>query len=162
MRWFTRGIVCFAFLTAVLLVAADGGLTTAVAAGGQKDKKKDDPHHEKGPHGGPIAEWGDEKYHVEITVDNAKKTATAYILDGDAKKASPIKADSIKVTFTSVKPALQVVLKADPDKGDPKGSSSRFVGTNDKLADKIHLKGSVSGKVGDLPYAGDFELKDKK
>lgn len=161
MRWFTRGIACFAFLTAVLLlIAADGGSTTAVAAGGQKDKKED--HHDKGPHGGPIAEWGDEKYHVEITVDHGKKTATAYILDGSVKKASPIAAESIKVTFTSFKPAVQIVLKADPVKGDPKGSSSRFVGMHEKLAEKVKLKGQVSGKVGDLPYAGQFEEKDKK
>ena len=161
MRWFNRGIACFAFLTAALLFAAGGDSTSAVAVAGENDKKKE-AHPEKGPHGGPLAEWGDEKYHVEITVDSEKKTATAYILDGEAKKASPIAAASIKVTFTSVKPALQVVLKADPVKGDPKGSSSRFVGMNDKLADKIKLKGQVSGKVGDLPYAGEFELKDKK
>jgi hypothetical protein len=161
MRWFTRGFACFAFLAAVLLAAADRGSTTAAAAGGDKDKKKDD-HHEIGPRGGPVAEWGDEKYHVEIIVDHSKKTATAYILGGDIKKASPIAAASIKVTFTSLKPAVQVVLKADPDKGDPKGNSSRFVGMHDRLGEKFYLKGSVSGKVGDLPYAGDFELKEKK
>jgi hypothetical protein len=160
MRWFTRGIACFAFLAAVLLVTADGTRTAAHGAG-QKDKKKDE-HHDKGPHGGPIAEWGDEKYHVEITVDHSKKTATAYILDGSVKKAAPISAASIKVTFTSYKPAVQVVLKADPDKGDPKDSSSRFVGMHDKLAEKVKLKGTVSGKVGDVPYAGEFEEKDKK
>ncbi|MBI2805528.1 MAG: hypothetical protein HYX68_11175 [Planctomycetes bacterium] len=160
MRWFTRGFACFAFLAAVLLAAADSVPTTAAAAAGGKDKKEG--HHEIGPRGGPVAEWGDEKYHVEIIVDHSKKTATAYILGGDIKKASPIAAASIKVTFTSLKPALQVVLKADPDKGDPKGSSSRFVGMHDKLGQKFKLKGSVSGKVGDLPYAGDFELKEKK
>lgn len=161
MRWFIRGIACFTFLAAVLAIAADGSKTTALAVG-QKDKKKDDAAHEKGPHGGPIAEWGEEKYHVEITVNHEKKTVTAYILDGDIKKAAPIAAPSIKLTLTSVKPAVQLVLKADPDKGDPKGSSSRFVGMHDKLADKVLLKGAVSGKVGDVPYVGNFEEKAKK
>jgi hypothetical protein len=160
MRWFTRGIVCFALLTAVLLAATGSVSTTAAAAGGDKDKKKEE-HPEIGPRGGPLAEWGDEKYHVEVTVDHGKKTATAYILDGSAKKASPIAAASIKVTLTSLKPTVQIILKADPEKGDPKGTSSRFVGMHDKLAEKGKLVGEVSGKVGDLPYVGKFEQKDK-
>ena len=43
--------------------------------------KKDHDHPDKGPHGGPLLEWGAEEYHVEYVFDRDKKQATVYILD---------------------------------------------------------------------------------
>ena len=170
MTWFTRGFACFAILVAGLLVApgcnkapdkekpADPKKKDAAAK--KDDSTKKDDHAEKGPHGGPLAEWGEEKYHAEFTVDHDKKQATVYILDGSAKKASPIAAETISLTVTSFNPSVKITLKADPEKEDPKGSSSRFVGMHDKLGEKMDFKGQISGNVGNTPYVGKFEEKD--
>src|SRR5262245_34972790 len=95
---------------------------------------KDDAHGhpDKGPHGGALAEWGDENYHAEFTVDHAKKQATVYILDGSAANAAPVAANSLTLRLTNVKPAVEITLKADPEAGDPKGQCSRFSGTHEK------------------------------
>src|SRR2546423_14706006 len=59
-----------------------------------KGKKGDEhAHPTEGPHHGALAEWGDEEYHAEFTVDHKGKKATVYILDGTARKAAPIAAD---------------------------------------------------------------------
>lgn len=171
MIWFTRGFACFAILVAGLLVAPGCNKTPnkekpadpkkkEEATAKKDDGKKKDDHAEKGPHGGPLAEWGEEKYHAEFTVDHDKKQATVYILDGSAKKASPIAAETISLTITSFNPSVKVTLKAAPDKDDPKGSSSRFVGMHDKLAEKVEYKGQISGTVDKTPYVGKFDEKD--
>jgi hypothetical protein len=169
-------LVCSLFAVALALVASgcgekkDAGKDKDKAAKDKdkdkdKDKKtpgKEDDHDEIGPHGGPLAEWDHNKYHAEFTVDREKKKTTVYILDNTAKKAAPIPADSeVKVTLTKFKPAVQITLKADPEKDDPKGKSSRFVGTHDKLADKALFEGEISGKVGDTPYVAPFVEEDK-
>ena len=116
-------------------------------------------HPDEGPHGGALAEWGDEKYHAEFTVDHGKKQATVYVLDGSAKKAAPIDAKELTLSLSNVKPAVQVTLKADPQEGDPKGQSSRFTGTHDALGKEMEFEGEISGKVGETPYSGEFKEK---
>jgi hypothetical protein len=140
-------------------------LFVAVGCSPKKDRAKtvakqahDHPDH--GPHGGALAEWGEEDYHVEFTVDHDKKTATIYILDETAKKASPIAVEDLILTLTHVKTPVVIALKAQPDASDPPGKSSRFVAAHDVLGDKIEFKGEISGKVGDKPYSGEFVEKD--
>lgn len=123
----------------------------------KKDSKKDDHGHaHEGPNGGALAEWGEEKFHAEFTVDHDKKQATVYILDGSAKKYSPIAAESVMLTISNLKPPIQVILKSDPQKDDSKGRSSRFTGTHEKLATVMEFKGEISGTVDGTPYAGTF------
>lgn len=117
-------------------------------------------HAGKGPNGGVVAEWGEEEYHVEFTVDHGKKQATVFVLDGTAKKPSAIQAESITLTLSNVTPVLEMVLKADPQADDPKGSSSRFSGTHEQLGKEMDFKGEISGKIGEKAYKGDFEEKD--
>lgn len=119
-------------------------------------------HADEGPHGGALAEWGAEEYHAEFTVDHGKKQATVYLLDGKAKKAVPIQTESITLTIKNVKPPASITLKADPQKEDPKGTSSRFVGQHDALAKEMEFDGEISGKVGDKAYTGDFKEKAHK
>ncbi len=119
-------------------------------------------HSDPGPHGGVLAEWGEEEYHAEFTVDHAKKQATVYILDGQAKNAVPIASETIELTLTNVTPPVQIALQADPQKEDPKGSASRFVGTHDQLGTEMEFKGEISGQVARKPYTGTFEEKEHK
>lgn len=121
-------------------------------------KEKGHDHPETGPHKGVLAEWGEEEYHVEIVIDNKTKEATVYILDGEAKKAKPIDVKEVTLTLKQ-KPAVTVKLKSKPDKDDPTGKSSRFVGTDDAFAKHQDFEGTVSAKIGTKPYSGDFKAK---
>ncbi|MCI0456225.1 MAG: hypothetical protein L0Z62_04495 [Gemmataceae bacterium] len=125
-----------------------------------KRKKHKHEHAEEGPNGGALAEWGDEKYHAEFLPDHKQQQATVWILDGHAKKYVPIEAKTIQLTLTNVTPPVDVTLKADPQKTDPEGKSSRYVGTHQILAKEMEFKGTISGKVGDTPYSGKFEEKE--
>jgi hypothetical protein len=152
------GLVVTAALAALAAGCDNPHKGTSPARGGAGKAHAHD-HPEKGPHDGALAEWGDEEYHAEFTVDHAQKRATVYVLDGTGKKAVPIAAESITLTLTDATPPVQVTLKADPQKDDPKGQSSRFSGTHPLLGEEREFKGEISGKVGDKPYAGEFSEK---
>lgn len=111
--------------------------------------------HGAGPHDGTIADWGGGKYHVEFTVDHDAQQATVYILGGDEKTSTPIEAESIELSL--VDPAVQIVLSAQPLDKDPQGTSSRFVGTHEKLGVAREYAGTMTGVVDGTPYSGDFK-----
>jgi hypothetical protein len=111
--------------------------------------------HGAGPHEGAVADWGGGKYHVEFTVDHGKKEATVYVLGSDEKTASPIKAEKLLLSISE--PKFQVDLVAKPLEGEENGSSSRFVGTDDRLGKVQEFSGSISGEVDGTPYVGDFK-----
>lgn len=117
---------------------------------------------EVGPHKGPVAEWGEEEYHVEIVADAKAGTVTAYIY-GDHKSfdkgiAKPIATASLVLTIKAEK-SVTIKLEPKPAEGDPKGSSSVFVGKHDIFTKGGKLAGTVSGKVGTKAYSGDFKQK---
>ena len=140
----SHGILTSSFALAL----AFGGASIA------QEKKHD--HPDEGPHHGCLAEWGEEEYHVEFTVDRKTGTATVYILGGDAKKAKPIDAKEVTLTIKGKK-AVSVDLKPKPDKDDPSGKCSRFVGTHKSLKATDLFSGTVSAEVGGKPYSGDFK-----
>ena len=113
--------------------------------------------HGAGPHDGTVADWGGGKYHVEFTVDHGKQEATVYVLDGDEKTPTPVKAKDGKLLLSIRQPAFQVELKADPQTGDPAGASSRFVGKHEMLGMVQEFAGSISGEVDGTPYVGQFK-----
>jgi len=111
--------------------------------------------HGVGPHAGTIADWGGGKYHVELIVDHDKQQATVYILGGDERSPMPIDASSIELSI--IEPAMQVILQASPQAGDPEGRASRFVGTDEKLEMVQEYAGTLTGVVDGTPYSGDFQ-----
>ena len=116
----------------------------------------DEAHgHGAGPHDGTLADWGGGKYHVEFTVDHDKQEGTVYILGGDEKSTSPIKAEEIQLSIKD--PAMQVTLKATPQESDPEGSASRFVGKHESLGVVQEYEGTITGVVDDTPYSGNFK-----
>lgn len=117
-----------------------------------------EPHPEKGPHGGPLAEWGEEEYHLEIVPDAKNGAVAVYVLDGEVKKAKPIDAKELILTVKAT-PAVTLKLTAVAEKGDPEGKFSKYVGKHDIFTKEMKWAGSVSGKVGTKPYAGDFKQK---
>ncbi len=171
-----RLLTMTSFLASTMLFVAGcnpGGTPAAkdtkdAKAGGKKDAKKVDKHdhpHE-GPHEGALAEWGEEEFHVEFTVDHKKQEARVYVLGPDSKKAAPIK--SAKIMLSIKDPLIQIELKPEPQKDDPAGSASVFVGKHEKLAVEREFVGTLSGEVNGKQFAGDFKEdehaghKDKK
>lgn len=150
------------FVAALLGAALLVGGCKEQATSSKSPAKQPHAHPTEGPHGGALIEWGDEEYHLEFTVDHAKKEATVYVLDGEVKKAAPIKAESLTLVVKNVTPPATITLKAAPEKDDPAGSSSRFAGTHDALGKVMEFQGEVSGKVGDTPYSGEFKEKAHK
>jgi hypothetical protein len=154
--------------SAICVLVAAALLTSAGCSGKKADvtkpiAPKDHPHPDKGPHGGALAEWGDDEFHVEYVFDRSKKQATFYILDGEtAAKATPIDAETVTLMLTHTKPPVEISAKADPEATDPKGKSSRFVVVNDALGEKNAFKGEINGKVAGKPYVGEFHEKEKK
>jgi hypothetical protein len=124
-----------------------------------KNAKKDHDHeHGEGPHGGTVMEFG--KFHAEFCMDHGKKQATVYILDGKVKNAEPIAAAKLQLSIKN--PQFQVDLVAEPQDGDPKGKSSRFVAVHDNFGKEQEFEGTVSGEVDGKPYLGDFKEEPHK
>lgn len=116
-------------------------------------------HPHDGPHEGALAEWGDEEYHAEFTVDHGKKQATVYILDGTAKSAPKVDPKEIGSVVLTIKatPPVRIELQADGQKTDARGIA--FSGTHDLLGKEMEFEGTISGKVTNKDYAGDFAEK---
>lgn len=137
----------------VMGLAAVLGLTFGAAPGAA---------HDTGPHKGPIAEWGDEEYHLEVVADAKTGDVTVYVYgdhDELAKgKAKAIDAKSL-VLLLKTDPATTVKLEPKPAKDDPAGKSSVFVAKSDAFKTDKKLAGTISGKLGTKPYSGDFKQK---
>jgi hypothetical protein len=118
---------------------------------------------EVGPHKGPVAEWGDEEYHLEV-VPNPKTGEVAVYVYGnhdDLHKgtAKAIDAKTLTLSLKSTNPATTLKLEAKPAKGDPAGKSSVYAGKSDAFKADTKISGTVSGKIGTKPYSGDFKQK---
>lgn len=118
--------------------------------------------HDTGPHKGPVVEWGDEEYHLEVVADAKTGDVTVYVYgnheDLDKAKAKAIETKTLVLTLKTT-PAVTVKLEAKPAKEDAKEKSSVFVGKHEVFTKETKYKGTVSGKVGTKPYSGDFEKK---
>lgn len=117
---------------------------------------------EVGPNKGPVAEWGDEEYHLEVLPDAKTGTVTVYVYGNheDLHKAKKKAIDSKTLTLVlKATPATTVKLEPSPEKDNPKGSSTRFTGKNDAFKNDMKWEGTISGKVGTKPYSGDFKQK---
>ena len=89
MNCWIRNLSCCLGMTALLALGLPGCTP-------HKEAKKEEPalkkhyHPTKGPHGGPLAEWGDDEIHVELTINPAAKQMVIYLLDYKAEKAPKI------------------------------------------------------------------------
>lgn len=156
------GAVCALALTAAPGCGKKDGAAPSGGTqqtGGTKDKEGDHGHG-SGPHKGTVFDLAGGKYHGEFTVDHDKQEATIYILKGDAKTAAPVKAD--KLVLKIKEPAFTVELKAFPEKTDPEGTTSRFVGKHEKLGLVQEFAGEVTVMIAGKQYAGDFKEEPEK
>ena len=120
------------------------------------------PHAHVGPHKGPVAEWGQEEYHLEVVADAKAGTVTVYVYgdDDELHKGVPRSVDAQGLVMT-VKGDKAVTIKLEPtrQKLDPEGKASVFVGKHDVFTKGMKLEGTISGKAGGKPYSGDFKQK---
>lgn len=118
---------------------------------------------EVGPHKGPVVEWGDEEYHLEVVADAKTGEVTVYVFgnhdDLHKGKAKAIDAKTLTLSLKTTDPATTVKLEAKPTKDDPQGKASVFVAKNDAFKTDKKLVGTISGKLGTKPYSGDFKQK---
>jgi hypothetical protein len=116
---------------------------------------------EVGPNKMPVAEWGDEEYHLEVIPDAKAGTVTVYVYGNhdDLHKAKKKAIDTKSLTLTFKNPEITVKLEPAPEKDDPKGSSTKFVGKGEGLDKLGKLEGTIAGKVGTKPYSGGFKQK---
>jgi YHS domain-containing protein len=154
----------YALAAAALALAVFGAGCQKQAGDAPAPKKSKDGHDhehahpEEGPHGGPLAEWGEHDFHAEFTVDHKSKMVLVYVLDGEAKKAPKFDATKItKVTLTisNVSPPLTLELKHDASKTDSRGIA--FATTHDQFAKDTDYKGTISGIIDGLQYSGEFK-----
>lgn len=119
-------------------------------------------HPEKGPHGGPLLELGDEEYHIEVMLDEKTNVLTLYVLDAAAKAAVPTEAKEAVINLKHAGKPEQFKLKATPSKTDPAGTASVFQLKDKELVHDLHHKNNdarLSLKIKGKPYTTKFELK---
>ena len=137
------------------------GLALVGLIGGLAAHARADDHHE-GPHKGVVVEWGEEDYHPEIVIDAKAGTVTVYVYgnhnDLHKKKLKAIDSKTLSLVLKTTPPTT-IKLDSSPEKGDPKGSSTKFAGKDDVLKKEMKWEGTLSGKVGAKEYKGDFKQK---
>lgn len=141
----------------VVGLAAGCGTGSGENKSGGESKQKGHEHPTEGPHHGALVEWEDEDYHIEVLADRGTGVVTAYVLGRDAKTAAPIGSDKLVLAIKD--PAVQVELKPTPEATDPKGKSSKFVGTLPEATKGRKLEGTIGGKVDGKPYSGEYSEK---
>ncbi|MCE9562385.1 MAG: hypothetical protein K8U57_10050 [Planctomycetes bacterium] len=112
-------------------------------------------HAEVGPHGGPLADWGDGAFHLEVVHDRDAEAVTVYVLDRWAKKPKTTDAATLTLTLRT-NPATAVRLEPVPNEGDPPGRHSRYIGRHPAFKAEAKLTGTVSGTAWGKSYSGDF------
>jgi hypothetical protein len=138
-----RQTVCVAALAAAL-----GLGTPAVVRAQGKAPAKVTPaagtghaHPDHGPHGGPLIELGNEKYHAELLHDEKAQTITVYVLDGKAKNEVPLPAKFVRINIKRAGKGEQYQLKPAPQKHETAGKTARFVLKDNTLCDRLHAEG---------------------
>lgn len=152
---------CLSFAAMLVLVALPG---CNKGPEPPKDGKNPKTHaDEVGPHGGPVAHWGKEKYHAEFIVDSAKKQVTIYILGEDPDKdvtIDPKKITDVNLTIVGSNPEVKLDLQHDAKESGKKGIA--FTGTHDLFAKPDDMKVYVGGKVDGEIYGDSVTYKAPK
>jgi hypothetical protein len=98
-------------------------------------------HPDKGPHGGPLIELGNEKYHAELLLDEKTQTVTIYLLDGTARKEVAIPAKFVRINIKKSGKGEQFQLRPAPQKQENAGKTARFALKDATLCDRLHAEG---------------------
>lgn len=137
------------------VISASLVLTTMCVTGWQKvSAEEPHAHATKGPHKGSLIELGEEEYHAEIVHDEEMGRVTIFLLGSDAKTVVATDAKEVAINAKVKGKAVQMKLKAAPQKGDKAGTSSRFASTSEELMELLDdhdvkpiLRVAIAGKT---------------
>ena len=120
-----------------------------------------DHSHDEGPHDGVVAEWGNEQYHAEFTVDHDKKECTLLILGADEKTSTAVATKEFTLTTKQTKtkegtvvPPMTIKMLPTEESG---GKATKFVGTDPGLGNVADFEGTVIGEIDGKPSQGTFK-----
>ena len=145
-----------------------GSETAAVDGKADHDHGRDHDHEHApaGPHNGHIIELGTETHHAELTHDDDENRVGIYILDGEAKAAVPIVAESVVINTSVDGQPTEYVLPAAPQSEDAEGKSSYFELVSEPLAvivsgrsDKPNTRARLNVTIDGKPYVGIIETE---
>jgi hypothetical protein len=114
---------------------------------------------EKGPHGGPLAEWGGHAFHLEFTLNAEKGEVVVYLLDGKKAEKAPPGFDpaTLKNMKVRVDKPVSATLAVAYDKARSGEKGIAFAGTDERLKGaKGPYEGRIVGDIGSKSYAGKF------
>lgn len=144
-------------------------IAIAFAAGWQDASAEDPEHAAVGPHKGSLVELGDEEYHAEVVHDEKAGTVTIYLLGSDAKTAVSTDAKEVVVNAKVKGKAVQMKLKAAPQKGDKTGTTSCFASKSKELMELLDneevkpiLRVTIAGKTFNGAIEHEHEHEDEK
>ncbi len=154
------------------VLSASLALATMTFAGWQGvSAEEPHAHPSKGPHKGSLIELGEEEYHAEIVHDEEAGSVTVYLLGSDAKTVVATEAKDVAVNAKVKGKAVQLKLKASPQKGDKTGTSSRFASKSKELMELLDdhdvkpiLRVAIAGKTfnGKIEHDHDHEEEPAK
>jgi hypothetical protein len=141
-----------------LLCAFASTLLSSTACGSKTEPPTPPPpsgHEHHAPHGGTLVELGSEFAHVELVLDAATGTLTAYVLDGEAEESVRLTQPSLKIAIENPAPGavdhLDLLARADVLTGETVGDTSEFSAMSPSLRGRTGVK----GKIEDITVKGE-------
>ena len=108
-------------------------------------------HEHHAPHSGTLVEFGEEFAHLELVLDAASGTLTAYVLDGEAEKTLRIAAPDLEIKAQLpgadgklAETVLKLTAQADTLSGEKVGDTSVFKVQSDALKNAKTFDATVS------------------
>jgi hypothetical protein len=132
-------------------------------------------HAEQGPHGGTLVAIGQDDAHLELVLNAETGTLTAYVLDGQAEKAVPIKQKNLQLAITLEHdhdgeheqnsdgqdehkddlPETLVTLMLSAASPGEDGTASEFSGQADELKGAREFEAALTSiTIGKTPFTG--------
>jgi hypothetical protein len=129
--------------------ARSGDAPPAASSSASKTPKSAEQgeHEHEAPHGGALIELGDEYAHLELVVDPARGTVTAYALDGEAEQPLRLAQGSLEISVkpTEGKPfAIELKPVANELTGERAGDTSQYAASQPGLVKLARFNGTVA------------------
>jgi hypothetical protein len=144
-------VVALSACAAALLWSTACGSTSSTSEPPSPPPASGHEHH--APHGGTLVELGSEFAHVELVLDSATGTLTAYVLDGEAEESVRLTQPSLKIAIENPAPGvpgapapvahLDLLARADVLTGETVGDTSEFSATSQSLRGRTGVKGAI-------------------
>lgn len=109
-----------------------------------KVEHADHDHHHAAPHGGALAELGEEEAHIEVLLDKGQGRIDLYFLDGEAEQAIRTeKEQELVLTLTSPAATIRFRPVADDLSGETLAVTSHYAGQDKALAGLAAFQGQL-------------------